>query len=108
VSLVATVSPKRALELLPSVPRDMSDNVVRKALSDMMSHGRVDEAVEYLSAPNASIEYPFDVALQGIGRSNNDTTRVQIMRGAVAAMRRQMQSGSWQRRHQQCRQFPDD
>ena len=93
VSLVATVSPKRALELAPSVAADdMPGSVMQKALFDMMSHGHVAEAVDYLSAPNVSGDYPFDAALQAIGRSKDDGMRLRILRGALAAMRFQIQT----------------
>src|SRR5437762_1603930 len=52
VSLAATISPKRALQLAPTLSYHMPDNVMRKALFDMMSHGHVEEAVDYLSAPD--------------------------------------------------------
>ena len=94
VPLVATVSPKRALQLAPSVSYDMPGGVVQQALFDMMSHGHVAEAIEYLSFPNLSGEYPFDAALQAIGRSNDDATRLRILRSALAAMQRQMEIGS--------------
>src|SRR2546426_10907116 len=74
VSLVGTVSPKRALQLARSVSYDVPGSVMQKALSDMMSHGHVEEAVEYLSAPDVNGEYPFDVAYQAIGRSKDDAT----------------------------------
>jgi uncharacterized protein (TIGR03435 family) len=93
VSLVATVSPKRALELAPSVSADdMPGSVMQKALFDMMSHGHVAEAIDYLSAPNVNGEYPFDAALQAMGRSNDDAVRLRILRGALAAMRLQMRA----------------
>ena len=92
VSLVATVSPKRALQMAPSISYDMPGGVMQKALFDMMSHGHVAEAVDYLSAPTVSGEYPFDAALQAIGRSSDDAMRLRILRGALAAIRRQIQT----------------
>ena len=92
VSLVATVSPKRALQLAPSISYDMPGGVMQKALFDMMSHGHVAEAIDYLTAPNVSGEYPFDAARQAIGRSSDDVTRLRIVRGALTAMQRQSQT----------------
>jgi uncharacterized protein (TIGR03435 family) len=97
VSLVATVSPQRALQLAPSVSYDMPGGAVQKALFDMMSHGHVAEAVDYLTGPHSSGEYPFDAARQAIGRSNDEATRLRILRSTLAAMRRQMQTAGFTR-----------
>jgi uncharacterized protein (TIGR03435 family) len=93
VSLAATVSPDRAIRLAPSVHDDMPGGVMSKALFDMINHGHLAEAVQYLSDPLPVEDYPFDAALQAIGSSKDDETRLRILRSAIGAMRRQIASG---------------
>jgi uncharacterized protein (TIGR03435 family) len=93
VSLAATVSPDRAMRLAPSVRHEQPGSPMTKALFDMLSHGHVAEAVEYLSNPASIEDYPFDAALQAMGHSKDEPTRLRILRGAIGAMRRQMASG---------------
>jgi uncharacterized protein (TIGR03435 family) len=94
VSLAATVSPDRAIRLAASV-RDTGSprGPMSKALFDMISYGHVAEAVQYLTDPVPGEDYPFDAALQAIGRSQDDETRLRILRSAIGAMRRQIASG---------------
>ncbi len=92
VSLAATVSPEHALRLAPSVAYDVPGGHMNKALFDMLSHGNLAEAVQYLSEPDTAEEYPFDAALEAIGRSEDDVTRLRILRSAIAAMRRATES----------------
>jgi uncharacterized protein (TIGR03435 family) len=93
VSLAATVSPDRAIRLAPSIRDEMPGGLMSKALFDMLSHGHVAEAVHYLSDPASVDDYPFDAALQAMGRSKDEATRLQILRGAIGAVRHQMASG---------------
>ena len=93
VSLAATVSPDRAIRLAPSVRDDMPGGTMSKALFDMISHGHLAEAVQYLSDPVSVEDYPFDAAVQAIGSSKDDETRLRILRSAIGAMRRQIASG---------------
>src|SRR5438552_3618944 len=95
VSLAATVSPDRAIRLATSVRDDTgsSRGPMSKALFDMIGHGHVAEAVEYLSNPPSIEDYPFDTARQAIGQSKDDGTRLRILRRAIEAMRRQSASG---------------
>src|SRR5437773_438133 len=97
VSLAATVSPDRAIRLASSVRYEMRGvpgrGPMSKALSDMLSHGYVADAVQYLSDPPSVQDYPFDAALHAIGRSKDDGTRLRILRAAIGAMRRQGASG---------------
>ena len=92
VSLAATVSPDSAIRLAPSI-REMPGGSMSKALFDMLSHGHVAEAVHYLSGPTSVEGYPFDAALQAMGRSKDEATRLRILRGAIGAVRHQMASG---------------
>jgi hypothetical protein len=93
VSLAATVSPDRAIRLAPTVRNEMPGGPMRKALFDMLSHGHVAEAIQYLSNPATIGDYPFDAARQAMGRSNDEATRLGILRAAIAAARRQSASG---------------
>jgi uncharacterized protein (TIGR03435 family) len=90
VSPVATVSPTRALHLAESIAdAAIPGGVLTKALFDMLSHGRVEEAIAYLAEPTLDKEYPFAAALQAMSRAD-DAARVRILRAALASMRRNM------------------
>jgi uncharacterized protein (TIGR03435 family) len=94
VSLAATVSPERAIRLAPFIESDdMPGSHMSKALFDMISHGHADAAVKYLTSLSADEDYPFDAALQAIGHSKNDATRLHILRSAIRAVRGQANSG---------------
>jgi uncharacterized protein (TIGR03435 family) len=93
VSLAATVSPDRAIQLAPSVRDEAPGGVMSKALFNMISHGHVAEAAQYLSDPVPIEDYPFHAALQAIGSSKDDDTRRRILRSAISAMRRHVASG---------------
>lgn len=93
VPLIATVLPARALALAPTITYNTPRTVLEKALSDMISHGHVAEAIDYLSDPDVAAEYPFDVAQQVIGRATDDEVRLRLLRSAMAALRRQLQLG---------------
>ena len=99
VSLAATVSPERAIGLSRFAGSDdIPGGHVTEMLFDMMSHGHVDAAVSYLTSASADDEYPFEAALQAIGRSKNDATRLEILRSAIRAALGQAASGRRSRR----------
>jgi hypothetical protein len=99
VSLAATVSPERAIGLSRFAGSDdMPGGHLREMLFDMMSHGHVDAAVRYLTSASAADEYPFEAALQAIGRSKNDATRLEILRSAIRAALGRAASGRRSRR----------
>jgi uncharacterized protein (TIGR03435 family) len=107
VSLAATVSPERAIRLARSIEGDrIPGNHMSKALFDMMSHGHADAAVKYLTSGSADEDYPFDAALQAMGHSKDDATRLQILRSAIRAVRRQAESGSRDGRRSGPSRFP--
>jgi uncharacterized protein (TIGR03435 family) len=93
VSLAATVSPDLAIRLATAVQHDMPAQLMTKALSDMIGHGHLAEAVQYLSDTASVEDYPFDAARQAIDRAKDEATRLRVFRGAIGAMRRQMASG---------------
>src|SRR6185436_18008545 len=72
VSLAATVSPDRAVQLAPAGSHEMLPRgPMTKALFDMLSHGHVAEAVQYLTDQASMEDYPFDAALQTMGRTKD-------------------------------------
>jgi uncharacterized protein (TIGR03435 family) len=84
--LAATVSPRRAFTLLPSIAADR-DSVVTQALCRMVDHGYAAEAAEYLSAPAPAASFPFSIVLHAIGRSSDDEVKRRVLRRAIDAMR---------------------
>jgi len=106
-ALCATVSPQRAFRLAREVSVDR-ESILTRVLFNMLEHGYVADAVAYLSAPVPGEAYPFDAALQAIGRSPDDGTRLRIFRGAIHAMHDQRSSSgrdSFHRQHHFMRLF---
>jgi uncharacterized protein (TIGR03435 family) len=91
-ALAATVSPRRAFPLAREAHTDR-ESVLRRALSNMLEHGHVPDAVAYLSEPPPGEPYPFDAALQAMGRGSDDEARLRVFRGAIGALRQQRSSG---------------
>jgi uncharacterized protein (TIGR03435 family) len=86
VVLAATVSPARALALLPGIGPDRA-SIVTQMLARMVDHGYAAEAVEYLTDPASTIDYPFGMVLHAIGRSSDDELKRRVLRRAIQAMR---------------------
>jgi hypothetical protein len=84
ISLAATVSPKRALSLMPLIP-DRWHGRMNGIIFPMLRHGHIADAVSWLSDPSPQEEYPFNAALEAIGRSKNEEARRNILRGAIRA-----------------------
>jgi hypothetical protein len=91
-ALAATVSPARAFPLAREVSTNR-ESVLTRALFNMLDHGHVSDAVAYLSEPSPDQAYPFDAALQAMGRRSDDEARLRVFRSAIRAMRRQRSSG---------------
>jgi uncharacterized protein (TIGR03435 family) len=87
-TLAATVSPQRAIRLAREVSCDR-EWVLTRVLFNMLDHGYVADAVAYLSEPVPGEAYPFDAALQAMGRSYDDEARLRVFRRAIRAMREQ-------------------
>jgi uncharacterized protein (TIGR03435 family) len=90
-ALAATVSPRRAFPLALEAYTDR-ESVLRRALFNMLEHGHVQEAVAYLSEPAPGEPYPFEAALQAMGRGSDEETRLRVFRGAIRALRQQRSS----------------
>jgi uncharacterized protein (TIGR03435 family) len=90
-ALAATVSPQRAFPFARETSADR-DSVLTRVLFNMIEHGYVADAVAYLTEPVPGEGYPFDAALQAMGRSSDDEARLRVLRGAIRAMREQQVS----------------
>lgn len=91
VTLAATVSPRRALQLMSCVVAGpWRHGRASGIIFAMMRHGHLADAVSYLSDPSPIEEYPFNAATEAIGRSrNSDEARRNILRGAIRARLRE-------------------
>jgi hypothetical protein len=92
ISLVATVSPRRALSLVPSVADRPPEGIITQAIFDMLGHGHAAEAISYLTNPQPGEEYPFNAAGESMAHCKSDETRLQVSRGAIRALRDKVQS----------------
>lgn len=63
VYLAAAVAPQRAVSLLPLLPEDHFRSA-EGVIFNMLNHGHLAEAVEYLTHPVAGVQYPFHAAQQ--------------------------------------------
>src|SRR5262245_66016670 len=91
--LIATVSPRRAFTFVPA-RRELLPGT-DKFLIDMMRHGHVEEAVEYLRDSNLQPgeAFPYAAALEASGHSPDDRTRLDILRRAIRAARADTRHG---------------
>jgi hypothetical protein len=89
VPLAGTVSPQRALDLIPTVSSapGLGQIGINRVILEFMSHGYMKEAVEYLSEPRPDWDYPYTAAFDAIGRSAHDpVAQLRILRGAITAI----------------------
>jgi len=91
-ALAATISPRRAFMLAREVFIDR-ESVLRRTLFNMLQHGYIPDAVAYLREPTPGEAYPFDAASQAMGCAIDEEGRLQVLRGAIRAMRRQRSPG---------------
>src|SRR5262245_15405578 len=83
--LAACVLPTRAFEL-----RATTTDLYRtdKFLFDMVRHGHVSEAVEYLTQWSDDGEFPYDAAMDTMHYARDERSRCDILRSALRAWRR--------------------
>jgi hypothetical protein len=91
--LAACVSPNRAFALR-SAPSDLP-GFTDKFLFDMVRHGHVTAAIEYLTHWSEEGEFPYDAARNTMSYAQNDTARLDILRSGLAAWHRRA-NGWWQ------------
>lgn len=91
--LIATVSPRRAFTFASA--RAELHTGTDKFLFDMMRHGHVHEAVEYLrdGTLQAGESFPYAAAMEASGHTVDDGARLDILRRATRAARADTQHG---------------
>jgi hypothetical protein len=84
VSLAATVSPSRALQLAASLgPIDPATS--EKLVFDMLRHGHIRDAVDYVCNPKPGDGYPFAAVGDVMSHLSDEETHRSILRAATSA-----------------------
>ncbi len=85
-ALAATVSPQRAVQLMPFLKEPFRATTI---IANMLSHGYLADAVSWLRNPTSDEQYPYRQAMEAISRSGNhsgnEESRRNILRAAVRA-----------------------
>jgi hypothetical protein len=82
VSLAATVSPQRALQLAASI-RPATSAVTDRMIYNMLHHGHAAEAIDYLSRGDFGDHYPFVAASEAMACSSDEESERTILRAAI-------------------------
>jgi hypothetical protein len=83
--LAACVAPDRAFALRASTSDPFGSE---KFIIDMVGHGHVAAAVDYLTQWSGDGEFPYDAAFETIGRTKDNDTRRDILRSGLRAWHR--------------------
>ena len=82
ICIAACVAPKRGLALHAAAPDSLP---TEKFLFDMVRHGQVAAAVEYLTRWSDPREFPYHAAHDTIGHTKDEESRRDILRSALQA-----------------------
>lgn len=85
--LAGTVSPQRAFDLIQQEEPAIMPWRLDRIIFDLLSHGHVKEAIDYLSAPGKEYGYPYMGASQAMANCRQDpAAQLRILRGALTAI----------------------
>lgn len=92
----ATVTPRDAMRLAEEAAGlAAAGTLFGKQVEEMLAHGLLADAIDYLSRLESSAGYPFDAAARVIGKCQDEPGRLAVLRGAMKATERRLADSQW-------------